>query len=161
MKTVQLNGKLAAGRVAVIDDEDFDLVSQFKWHVTFTKSSGPYAASCSKINGAWKTFSMHKLITDWPLTDHEDGDGLNNQRSNLRPATNGQNGANMKVKAAKSSQYKGVSWRRDRNKWQAAIKIDRRQRNLGFFTDELEAARAYDRAARDAWGPYARVNAHA
>jgi hypothetical protein len=131
MRTIRLNGKRAAGRVALIDDEDYELVSQFKWHASYTKDSGPYAASCSKIDGAWKTFSMHKLITGFPQTDHKDHDGLNNQRSNLRPASAGQNAANTLPRAA-TSRYKGVSWNK---RWQQGYRplrpAGREGRNTG------------------------------
>jgi hypothetical protein len=111
---------------------------------------------------------MHTLITGLPFVDHEDGNGLNNQRYNLRPADHGLNNANRRPATthggkAKTSRYKGVSWFRPgpgkgRERWRARIRIDGREAALGYFDDEEAAARAYDDAARAAWSEYACPN---
>ena len=95
MMTVPLGGKKAAGRVALVDDEDYELVNQYRWHVREDARpghrSGPYAGTCLPGPGGKFVFVfMHTLVTDFPKPDHIDGNGLNNQRSNLRPATAGQ-----------------------------------------------------------------------
>lgn len=105
-----------------------------------------------------KTVYMHKLITGFAETDHKDGNGLNNHRSNLRDSTHTQNMQNRKTnRGTKSSKYKGVSKRRD--KWRAyinnqyGIKVA-----LGDFSTEREAALAYNEAALRYHGEYARLN---
>lgn len=163
MKTVPLRGKKAAGRVVIVDDGDYDLVMQHKWYVKETKrprrSDGPYAMTgIYRADGRHTTITMHKLLTGWPRTDHIDHNGLNNQRSNLRPATTSQNGANRRAVLGHSSQYKGVRWYEPRRKWLAFIGNNGKTRHLGYFADEQDAARAYDAAARDIYGEYACPN---
>jgi hypothetical protein len=101
---------------------------------------------------------MHKMLTGWPQTDHIDHNGLNNQRSNLRPATGGRNLQNARKRAGASSVHKGVSWDSSHSKWLARICVDGHQRFLGYCLSEEDAARAYDSAAREAFGAYACLN---
>jgi hypothetical protein len=166
MRTIPLHGKVAAGRVALIDDGDYELVSQHRWHVREQvlpgrrRVNGPYAMRNIHLsNGKWTVLAMHTLITGYAITDHEDHDGLNNQRSNLRDATEAQNSYNQrKQPGVSSSRFKGVSWDRDASKWVACIRIDNKLRKLGRFTSETDAARAYDSAAHEAWGEFAWPN---
>jgi AP2 domain len=163
MRTVPLHGKNAAGRVAVVDDEDFELVAAYRWTVRERlrpsgAMEGPYAHVTVRRNGRSTKLSMHALITGNPRTDHVDHNGLNNQRSNLRPATCAQNNHNQRPRAGHSSQYKGVTWHSKRGKWQASIKVNGKSEYLGVFTDEDSAAEAYDQAAAAAYGEYAYLN---
>jgi hypothetical protein len=156
MKTVPLHGKKAAGRVARVDDEDYDLAMQHRWNVWEPKpgsdrhrQDGPYAMTNITVGGRQQTgIRMHSLITGWPLTDHRDHDGLNNQRYNLRPATPGENARNVRPRLRCTSQYKGVSLTAT-GLWQAYIDFDGQRRYLGHFVPELEAAYAHDAAARE------------
>ena len=159
MRTILLHGKKAAGRVALVDDTDYELVSRYRWCAKDARHGlVTYAVANVKINGRHTTIMMHKLITGWPRTDHHDHDGLNNQRSNLRAATSSQNGANRRRSRSGSSQFKGVSWVRREAKWHAQIGVNGTHVYLGSFTTEHDAARAYDTAARAAFGQYACVN---
>jgi hypothetical protein len=106
---------------------------------------------------------MHRFIlgaTDRKVkVDHKDRDGLNNQRYNLRPSTNGQNNMNSSKRSdGNSSKYKGVCWHKRYGKFQAGIKLNGRSKYLGMFTDELQAALAYDAAAREHFGEFALCN---
>jgi hypothetical protein len=101
---------------------------------------------------------MHRLLAAWPLVDHEDGNGLNNQRANLRPATQSQNLANQRKRPGLTSQFKGVRWYGKLTPWRASISIGGRRVHLGSFITEEAAARAYDAAALAEWGEYARLN---
>ena len=159
---VPLYGKKAAGRVALVDHEDYGLVMQYRWHifeiVRRGRVHGPYARAAIKSeDGRGRQVSMHALLTGWPLTDHIDGDGLNNHRSNLRAATNAQNVRNGRPRGGRS-QFKGVTWYRARRKWHAAIMLNGKHHHLGYFTDEAEAAHAYDAAAVRLHGEFARLN---
>lgn len=164
MKTVPLHGAKAAGRVALVDDEDYDLVMQYKWHVVeklptaTTRGAGPYAQANCRDRADRTTILMHCLIMGAVGIDHEDHDGLNNQRHNLRPATYVQNGANQRPQRAARSQYKGVYWDNDKRKWYAQIGVDGRSRHLGYFYSEIEAAYAYDAEARLRFGVFACPN---
>ena len=163
MKTVLLHGPRALGRVALVDDEDYEFVMLFRWFVfdyprsRGARMHGPYAVARPTLDGRQRTVYMHALLTGRPGVDHEDHDGLNNQRSNLRIATANQNSWNArKTLAATSSQFKGVS--RVRNKWMAKIHVSGEGRYLGVHATEIEAARAYDAAAREAFGQFAYLN---
>lgn len=163
MRTIALNGKKAAGRVALIDDADYELVGQYSWHVIeklkgLRGNHGPYAEAWMPRNGKQVRVLMHRLLVDYREVDHADGNGLNNQRSNLRPITvHGQNQANSKPRRGYTSKFKGVSWAAQ-GYWRADIMVKRRRTNLGYFKTEEDAARAYDAAAVAAWAEYARVN---
>lgn len=161
MKAIALSGAKAAGRVALIDDEDYELVSPHTWRVSEARRKngridGPYAMTNYRPNGSTKSpIGMHMLITGWPMTDHRDGDGLNNQRSNLRPADAAQNNHNARPRAEHSSRYKGVTWHRRNRKWQATIKTRGRSLYLGCYVSEEEAGNAYAEAALAIQGDYA------
>ena len=161
---VPLYGEKAQGRVALVDDEDFGLVMQFRWCVKERAVGregigGPYAITRTRdAAGRQVAISMHALIMGRPYIDHVDGDGLNNRRSNLRPATGTQNQGNRRPTPGCSSQFKGVRWYAPRRKWNARIGYEGRQHHLGYFEDEIAAARAYDEAARRLFGEYARPN---
>lgn len=90
--------------------------------------------------------------------DHINGDGLDNRRSNLRAATHALNLANQRPQQGRSSRFKGVSWNKQRRGWEAYIRVAGRQIHLGLFSDEGDAALAYDKAAIAAWGSFARPN---
>lgn len=164
MKTVPLHGKIAAGRVALIDDGDYDLVMQHRWYVDETakvgkRHWGPYAVTRIRLDGGRRIrLPMHCLIMGTKGVDHRDHDGLNNQRSNLRPATQVQNGQNQRPQVGKSSRYKGVSWYKASNAWRARLRVNKTLMYLGSFASELEAAYAYDAAAREAFGEFACTN---
>jgi hypothetical protein len=101
---------------------------------------------------------MHTLLTGWPKTDHRNGNGLDNQMLNLRPATDAENSRNRGPRPGSTSCYKGVNWYKRSGKWQAGVRYGGVTRHLGYFADETEAARAYDSAARVAFGEFAWLN---
>ena len=153
---------LGNGHVTVLDQEDWErlcvLVGERKWRVFRAPHGNIYARCTVKRNNGKKHFSMHRLIMDAPKgmeVDHRDGDGLNNRRANLRLATVAQNHRNRR-KPYGSSRFLGVS--ESRGKWRAQIKADGRLKHLGTFTDEIEAALAYDRAAVLYHGEWAAPN---
>ena len=161
MMTVPLHGRIAAGRVALVDDEDYELVMQYRWNVFEETRNGllhgPYAITSRTVAGKPRNMRMHQLLTDWPRTDHINHDGLDNQRHNLRPATGAQNQWNARSGSG-TSKYKGVNWDRRYGKWRAVIRPAGRQQHLGYFASEEAAARAYDAAALEIGGEYAYIN---
>lgn len=158
MMTVPLHSRKHPGLVALIDDADLDLVRSYTWCPYAPETGRTFYAVARRRDGVRSVIRMHKLITGWPRTDHKNHDGLDNQRSNLRPATHAQNGANSRSRLGSASSYKGVCWLAGNQKWRAEIMANGRHRHLGCFTDEADAARAYDAAALEMWGEYACLN---
>jgi hypothetical protein len=157
MQKIPLYGKVAAGRVALVDDEDYELVARHRWHVIESERSPAYAATLvPRASGRGKRVYMHNLVMGAIGVDHVSHNGLDNRRSNLRFATSAQNNGNRRMRRRGSSQYKGVC--RDRGRWTVAIVRDGKVRQLGRFLSEADAARAYDAAAREAFGPFACLN---
>lgn len=140
--------RLTKGKFALVDDDDFITLNAISWFA-FNNNGNWYARTCLRsVDGSKRKFvTMHSYMNPGVLTDHVDGNGLNNQRCNLRTATNAQNRLNQVNKRAKaSSRYRGVSWNKDKNKWRAEIKHLGKRKMLGYFTSEIEAAKAYDKA---------------
>lgn len=162
MKTIPLHGGLAAGRVALVDDDDYDMLARYRWFafekIQNGKPWGPYAVANDTAIGHGRRILMHKLITGFARTDHHDHDGLNNQRSNLRDGAGGRNNQNILQVTPHSSVFKGVCLNKRSGKWRAVIKSEGRQRSLGEYRDEVTAARAYDAAAAELFGEYACFN---
>lgn len=147
---------LANGRgFALIDDADAELVGRYSWHLHVTPHTN-YADTW--LTAPRRKVLMHVLLMGQRGIDHINHDGLDNQRENLRVATQGQNLANQRPIRGGSSRYKGVSWHAQRSRWRADIRLAGRTRFLGYFTDQADAARAYDAAALTAWGEFAGLN---
>ncbi len=157
MKRIPL-GK--SGLFALVDDEDYDDLSRFKWYKYKNPNrSTIYAVRKFKLDEKYKSEYMHKRLTGFNQTDHINGDGLDNQRQNLRSCSNSQNRANTpKQKNAKTSVYKGVYWHKGDQKWMVRIQVNYKSIYLGSFEDEMQAARAYDAAAVLHFGEFARCN---
>jgi hypothetical protein len=137
------------------DDRFSGNLFQYRW----TLSADGYAVRSEKR----KTIFMQNEV--WRLDgrpktklDHEDNDPLNNQLSNLRPATFSQNAANRKLAVNSTTGYKGVSWNKPWGKYTAYIRIKGRQTYLGAFADPIEAARIWDQAALKYHGEFALTN---
>lgn len=118
----------------------------------------------ANIKGSIIHFSVANFLLNTPkgkIGDHIDCDPLNNRRNNLRIATNGENSRNVpKTSAKRSSIYKGVCWHKRKNKWIAMCAINSRNKFLGYFDDEIEAAKAYDLSAKELHGEFAKTNFH-
>ena len=149
---------LTKGKVALVDDEDFEHLSGRKW--TTLKAPGTFYAYRKDSNR--KSILMHREIIDPPRgmqTDHKDRDGLNNQRNNLRICTQAQNNANTRHLGRRNTTgFRGVFYFEERNKWVARISIKNKPHHLGIFTDKESAALAYDNAARKHFGEFASLN---
>jgi len=138
--------ELTQGLKTQVDDEDFEMLNQFRWCAG--KSRNTYYASrhSPTINGKRTTIKMHHVIIGIPpvgfVSDHEDGNGLNNRRYNLRNITNRQNCQNRK-NAPGTSKYPGVSRCKERENWEAQININGFHKHLGRFLLEIDAFSAY------------------
>ena len=153
--------QLTQNRVALVDAEDFDIVNPYSWHVCNIRNSNLRYAGCMVRNGDKQvTFLMHRMILNTPKgteVDHINGDGLDNRRANLRVCKHSENLCNQKL-VSHSSQFKGVYWNKEKLRWRVRIKINRKEKHLGYYDSEEEAGRAYDIAARINFGEFARTN---
>ena len=153
--------ELTKGKYALVDDEDFDFLNQWKWHWHDDRGGG-YAERACRESGKSKHIKMHRLLLKIPSgfePDHIDGNGLNNQKLNLRIATASQNQINRGKQKNNTSGFKGVYLRRDRKKrWRAQIKFHRIIKHIGYFSSKEEAALAYNKAAVEYFGEFAKLN---
>lgn len=139
---------LSKGCVAIVSDEDFDRVSEFKWCATINGSK-TYAVRREKLTG--KRIYLHRFLCDGEIVDHINNDGLDNRRENLRAATKAQNAMNH---AKRKGNYRGVFWNAQNKNWRARIG----NREVGSFATEEEAARAWNEKAKSVFGEFACLN---
>jgi hypothetical protein len=163
--------QLSKGKEAQIDEIDEDL-TKLKW------CTNQFGRETSKVwyalrkgpekDGKQTSILMHRVILERILgrklekgeqCDHINHDGLDNRRNNIRLATKQENNRNQCIRnVEKTSKYKGVYWHADRNKWRAGIVINKTGKHLGYFIDEKEAAKAYNNAATELFGEFAKLN---
>lgn len=137
MKLVPLSGAKGAGLFTQVDDEDWESVSRWSWSLGVQG----YPQRGTYRNGRHQTELLHWFL-DYRWVDHRDRDKLNNQRSNLRLATDGQNRQNQGLRSDNTSGYRGVSWDKRNGKWRASAMLNRRCRNLGRFVRLSDAIQA-------------------
>ncbi len=151
MKEIKLSNSDVS---CLVDDEDYPILSRYTWRID------PKGYIVTNFNGT--TLRIHRLILNPPKNiqiDHKNNKKFDNQKHNLRLATNTQNQQNvLKTKRKTSSKYKGVHWRKDANIWVARIAVNGKRIHLGFFGTELEAAKAYNEAAIGYFGEFANLN---
>ena len=144
-----------------LDTEDYLKIKKYRYHIIKQKNVY-YAARGYYKNGdhnKHSTIFMHREILSTRLDiDHKDGIGLHNKKSNLRPCTNSQNQLNRSIDKRNKTGYKGVFLPKNKNKFYASIRINNKAHFLGLFNDDISAARAYDAAALEHFGEFARLN---
>jgi len=153
---------LTKGAVAIVDDCDYDFLSQWKWYL----SSRGYAMTSVMIESGRHQQNLAMTSMIWeryngPVAgevDHENQDKLDNRRGNLRLATHAQNGCNRGKQKNNTSGFKGVSWNKSKGKWCAQIWHRGKKKHLGYFFDKIQAALAYDKAATKLHGTFACCN---
>lgn len=138
MKTILLT----KGKVALVDDEDYEFLSQWKWSASRHLNTW-YAKRTEMVNGRQKCIYMHRALCSGKEIDHRDGNGLNNQKYNLRSVSHSLNCFNH-GRSGKSG-VRGVFWHQGR--WRARICVNYKQYHLGSFDDIEDAREAYNKAA--------------
>lgn len=159
---------LPKGYVAIVDDEDYESLSQFKWGVGAQKKNATvYAFRRKRQGGKQVSILMHREIAGAlkdEQVDHRNHCGIDNRKVNLRRVSVAQNQQNRRPRnnwKNKLSKYKGVTFqtsRRGPKKWRAIMKVNGKNKHIGWFENECDAARAYNNAALAQYGEYAFLN---
>jgi hypothetical protein len=143
---------LTQGKYAIVDNEDSKYLSQCNWHF-----NAGYAVR--QVKG--DKVLMHRVVSTTPIgfsTDHINRNKLDNRRNNLRVCSHAQNTRNRGLSPTNTSGFKGVTWCKDSSKWRAHIKLNGKKLHLGLYKDSIDAAMAYDQAALELFGEFAKTN---
>lgn len=152
--------KLTKGKVAIIDEEDWELVKNYSWHYQSSSCGEGYAIGWITVNGERRHILMHRFILDIidqpnVVSDHRDGNGLNNRRSNLKITIQPNNClAKHRKNRRNKSGYNGVVWNPNNCNWRARVRFRGKTTEVGSFDDKIEAARAYDTLAKQLFGEF-------
>ena len=153
--------KLTQGKVAIVDDEDYEYLRQFKWCARNHRGYTWYAQRFSQtVNGKRRIILMHRYIMDTPdgmETDHINHNGLDNRRENLRICTCAENRRNNRIAENNTTGYKGVGYTTD-GYIRAQIRCNNKKHHLGHFKTVEAAAKAYNKAALKYHGEFANLN---
>jgi len=151
-KKIKLTGKHGIGKVTIVDSDDFEMLNKRPWHL----NANGYVRGAVKKDGKSTTIPIHRVIMNAQKgqeIDHKNNDKLDNRKENLRFCTRSQNNANQSVRG-KTSKYKGVFFHKKRGKWASSFDY----KWIGYFDDEIEAAKAYDVKALERYGEFAKIN---
>jgi AP2 domain len=160
MKFIQLT----KGYAAIVDDADYEaVVAAEPWYANVRHDNTVYAVHVVRIGSRRRMEYLHRFILGMTdpkiLVDHRNRYKLDCRRGNLRVGiTRSQNMANSNNKRGGTSRYKGVQWDKRHSKWVAKIRVNYKVKQLGLFAIEVDAARAYDAAAREHFGEFAKCN---
>lgn len=151
--------ELTRGYSALVDDADYDwVIAAGSWSARPSGRTVYAQRSVRKPGGGQTTQSLHTFLTGWPYVDHENGDGLDNRRANRRQATHPQNMGNKRLYGNSATGFKGVTRRKRDGRYQAQIQAAGVHKHLGYHDTPEDAARAYDAAALELFGEFARPN---
>jgi len=158
---------LTQGKVALVDDDDFDRMNKYKWYASKdVKNNDWYARRNETIQrGSRKTFKqktirMHQEIFNfkYQLIDHANHNGLDNRKCNLRACTYSENKKNSRQYKNNTSGFIGVSWHKIRRKWYAYVNKNGVRFSLGYFDDKIEAGKIVDKKSIELFGEFAVLN---
>ena len=160
MKQIDISTPKHPNTVALVDDEDYDWLSEHRWSA-HEKSGTVYAERGVKVNGKWTSLPMHaEIVRAGPgeIHDHKNGIGVDNQKNNIRLCSRKDNARNQRTNSTNKSGFKGVSWKRNQQMWVAQITVDGNNSNLGCHICAMRAAVMYNQAAAREFGEFARLN---
>ena len=143
---------LSKNKYALVDDEDYEFLNQWKWSLYESRYSYGYANRIMIVDGKRKFISMSRLILNAPdhmFVDHINHDTLDNRRSNLRLATRSQNLANSRIRKSRAG-FKGIDWYPRYQKWRVRVQ----SQHVGYFLNIEDAREAYINKAKEVFGEY-------
>jgi len=148
---------LSGGKVAIVDESDFERISQWKWYAS---KSGYAVRNSSRRDGPRHAIFMHRVLVDAVKSDglevdHINGNKLDNRKSNLRLATHAQNLRNQKTRRTTKTGFRGVDFRPNRGKYRARVAVDGKNMHIGTFSTAIEAHAAYSKVAVQVHGAFA------
>ena len=153
---------LTKGKIAWVDDEDYEWLSQWKWHAHKGNKTWYAARAIGHGRGNRTIVVMHREILgygpDDPEVDHRNNDGLLNIRQNLRAATRAQQIMNAGARKNSKSGHKGISWSKELKKWRVQLGLHRKSIHGGVFDDLDEAIQARNKLAKSLHGDFANTN---
>jgi len=160
VKEIVVNSPKYGQKIILIDSEDYELVSKYKWTIWSHGKSGTLYAT-TNFNG--ETHLLHRFILGLKkhskfIGDHKDGNGLNNCRSNLRICTQKDNSKNQKVSKLSVTGFRGVHWYKAYSCYMVQITVNYQKIFIGYFKDKIEAAKAYNEVASKHHGEFAKLN---
>jgi len=144
--------------MAIVDDEDFERISKYKWHISNNTSVGRILPRAEVGRKTVRRTLAQEVMNTSLMYDHKDRNFLNNAKNNLRICNNSTNAVNKSKLKNCSSKYKGVRWHSRAKKWYAQIKKNQCNIHLGSFDDETLAGKAYDTKAKELYGEFAVLN---
>jgi len=152
--------ELTQNQVAIVDDDDFEDLNKYSWSAACDFKL--WYARRAGLTSKHSVIRMHRQIMGVTnpkiFVDHKNGNSLDNRKENLRLCSSQQNNRNTRKKSSASSIFKGVSWHKGKNKWQANIRYNKILLYLGSFSNETQAALAYNRAAIELFKEFACIN---
>jgi hypothetical protein len=164
MKEIQLSqqGKNKGKYFALVDDDEFERLSKHRWNVLKCDKTNYAIGKVKNSSGTIKHMLMHRFllnVSDDLYIDHINHNGLDNRKENVRVCTSSENNMNKIKSTNKSSIFKGVSFIKRDNLWEAYINDKKRKKkHLGHFISEVEAAKVYDKEALELFGEFANLN---
>jgi hypothetical protein len=154
--------QLTQGKVAIVDDEDYEYLNQWKWQANQKKSKRFYAYRGKKIDGKYKMIYLHRFVLNIIdkniFIDHVNMNPLDNRKQNLRICNRSQNQMNKNVQKNNISGYKGVHFDKRTNKFFSYVTVNKKRYWLGYFIDPIDAAKAYNKGAIKFHGEFANLN---
>lgn len=156
-----ITSKKFGNKIVLIDDEDWNLIKDFTWYPWSTKRHNSIYVRAAVPGIRGKEVRLHRLIMNakpGQLIDHKNGNALDNRKENLRITNSLGNNMNSTKRKSSTSKFKGVHWGTREQKWKCQIQYNKKKIALGTYNSEIEAAKAYNKAALLYHGEYARLN---